>query len=74
MHTLVVVSSFFLAWGLMYVGLSQIMFRSRSKKWEYMEDMVNCGCQTSLLLVLAGVLATVGTFLVITQFTWFKNY
>ncbi|WP_338846303.1 hypothetical protein V8J88_21405 [Massilia sp. W12] len=43
------------AWIAWYQLLSRIMFRSRLKRWERMEDMMNEGNQTSIILLISGI-------------------
>jgi peptidoglycan biosynthesis protein MviN/MurJ (putative lipid II flippase) len=51
-----------LSWAVSYIVLSRLMFRSRLKKWEHFEDMMNEGCQTTMLLILSGLVGFVVVF------------
>jgi hypothetical protein len=71
---LVLLSCILLAWVPTYFLISRFCFRSRPKKWERFEDMMNDGVETSMLLLSSFYVATgVGAalFLVIAnRFPW----
>lgn len=60
-----------LASGASYLILGRFLFRSRSKPWEQFEDMMNEGCQTTLLLLASGVIGGVSATILFVW--WLRN-
>lgn len=57
MKTVLVLLVGMIVWVVAYQVLSRLLFINRLKKWETMEDTMNEGAQTSLVLLLSGLTA-----------------
>ncbi|MBA4188251.1 MAG: hypothetical protein C0467_09575 [Planctomycetaceae bacterium] len=61
MFALSFIGCFLFAWVVAHVVLGRFLFRDRTKPWEQFEDMMNEGCQTTLLSIASGLIGAITT-------------